>query len=330
MSVRVAVVGLGKMGLLHASILSANPGVDLVAICEQNRLVRRFANKILKVPHIVGDVTDLKGLQLDAVYVTTPVSSHYGIIKTVYTEGIARNVFSEKPLASDYQEAVELCLLALESGGVNMVGYHERHSVTFQKASAILNDGRLGDITSFESYARSSDFFGAEDAWRKSVARGGVLRDFGCHAVDLALWFFGDVQLDSVEVESMAGQISEDLAVLTVRSPTGLPGRIEASWCMENYRLPEVGLVVTGSQGTLRVNDDRVRLIPNNDDALNWYRQDLDDNVPFVLGATEYVRGDEFFISAVADGAQGKPDFSAASRVDNIIGQARGGAAPDE
>ena len=127
----------------------------------------------------------------------------------------------------------------------------------------------------------------------------------------------------------MAGQISEDLAVLTVRNPTGLPGRIEASWCMENYRLPEVGLVVTGSQGTLRVNDDRVRLIPNNDDALNWYRQDLDDSVPFVLGATEYVREDEFFISAVADGGQGKPDFSAASRVDNIIGQARGGAAPD-
>ena len=157
MSVRVAVVGLGKMGLLHASILSANPGVDLVAICEQNRLVRRFANKILKVPHIVGDVTDLEGLRLDAVYVTTPVSSHYGIIKTVYTEGIARNVFSEKPLASDYQEAAELCLLAQESGGVNMVGYHERHSVTFQKASAILNEGRLGDITSFESYARSSD-----------------------------------------------------------------------------------------------------------------------------------------------------------------------------
>ena len=329
MTVKVGVVGLGKMGLLHASILSANPGVDLVAICEQNRLVRRFVNNSLTVPNIVGDVKDLRGLQLDAVYVTTPAPSHYEIIKSLFHQSIVQSVFSEKPLASNNEQAAELSQLAQESGGVSMVGYHGRHSVTFNKDRTLLQDGVLGDIVSFESYARSSDFFGSEHAWRKSVNRGGVLGDLGSHAIDAALWFFGDFQLESATIKSMGGQTSEDFALLTVRTRSGLNGRIEASWHMENYRLPEIGLVVNGSLGMLRVNEDIVELIPDDGSPMAWYRQNLDDTVPFVLGATEYVREDEFFIRAVAEGGLGKPDFLAASRVDDILSQARGRANRD-
>ena len=327
--IRVGVVGLGKMGLLHASILSANPGVELVALCEQNKLVRRFAKKALKVPNVVNDVLEFKGLQLDAVYVTTPVSSHYGIIKAVYQQGIAPSVFSEKPLASNNAQGDELSQLAQESGGVSMVGYHERHSVTFNKANALLKDGVLGDIVSFEAYARSSDFFGSENAWRKSVDRGGVLRDLGSHAVDAALWFFDDFQVKSAEIKSMAGQISEDFAFLTVRTKSGVNGRIEASWHMKNYRLPEIGLLINGALGTLRVNEDRVEMITKDGDPMTWYKQDLDDAVSFVLGATEYVREDEFFIRAVAEGGSGNPDFSAASKVDDILDEARVQSNPD-
>lgn len=330
MVVKVAVVGVGKMGLLHASILGADPGVELVALCEQNNIVRRFVKKSLNVRNIVGDVKELKGLQLDAVYVTTPASSHYGIIKSVYHQGIARNVFCEKPLASNHEQAAELSQLAQESGGVSMVGFHQRHSVTFNKAKELLDDGLLGDIETFESFARSSDFFGAEHAWRNSVARGGVLTDLGCHAIDVAQWFFGDVQLESVEIKSMAQQISEDFALLTVRTRAGLSGRIEASWCMENYRLPEIGLVVNGARGIIHVSDDKVELNLDDEKPLTWYKQDLDDFVSFVLGATEYVREDDFFIQAVADGGLGNPDFSSSSRVDYIISEARSQAVLDD
>jgi len=44
--VRVAVVGLGKMGMLHAGILGVLPNVELVALCEKSRIIRKFSKKV--------------------------------------------------------------------------------------------------------------------------------------------------------------------------------------------------------------------------------------------------------------------------------------------
>jgi hypothetical protein len=48
--VRIAIVGLGKMGLLHASILSTLSDVELVGLGDKSRLIRRFAGKCLEEP----------------------------------------------------------------------------------------------------------------------------------------------------------------------------------------------------------------------------------------------------------------------------------------
>ena len=44
--IKVAVVGLGQMGLLHASLLNVMPGVRLVALCDQSPLINRFSRKV--------------------------------------------------------------------------------------------------------------------------------------------------------------------------------------------------------------------------------------------------------------------------------------------
>jgi predicted dehydrogenase len=101
---------------------------------------------------------ELSDLGLDAVYVTTPISCHFAVVKSVYNLKVASNVFVEKPLASNYGEARELCDLARRLGGVNMVGYMRRFSVTFRKAKELLNQGVIGEPVSFSAYAYSSDF----------------------------------------------------------------------------------------------------------------------------------------------------------------------------
>ena len=45
-SLKVAVVGLGKMGLLHASILNVLPNVDLAGLCDKSVVLRRFLKKV--------------------------------------------------------------------------------------------------------------------------------------------------------------------------------------------------------------------------------------------------------------------------------------------
>jgi len=47
-TIRIGIVGLGKMGLLHASIMNTIPDVQTVAICESKALLRHFAKKAVK------------------------------------------------------------------------------------------------------------------------------------------------------------------------------------------------------------------------------------------------------------------------------------------
>lgn len=323
---RVAVVGLGKMGLLHASILNVLPNVELTALCDKSTMILKFCKKVFNKVHIVDDVGLLSSSDIDVVYVATPIFSHSVVAKNVYLRGIARNLFVEKTLASSYHEAKELCELAKSFGGINMVGYMKRFAVTFRKAKDLLTQETLGEVISFEAYAYSSDFLGGNKRLKASVSRGGPLRDLGCHVVDLAFWFFGDLQVDSVKQQSLTRRDSGNSVCFRVKKSNGLEGRFNVSQCMENYRLPEVGLLIRGSKGIISVNDDKVDLKLDDGKSFTWYRHDLGDNVFFWLGEPGYFREDQYFVKSVLEGCGVEPCFYTASKVDYIIDQVRYGA----
>jgi len=317
---RVAIVGSGKMGLLHASILNVMPNVQVVALCDKNSLLLRFVKKLFKGIQVVDDVEKLSDLDLDSVYVTPPISAHFPVVKAIYSKRVAGNIFVEKTLASSWDKAKELCGLAQSVGDVNMVGYMKRFAVTFRKAKSILDQRSLGEIASFEAYAYSSDFSGVQKSSKTPSSRGGVLEDLGAHVIDLALWFFGDLEVDSAKLESMVEGSCEDSAHFKAKK-SGLEGLFNVSWCMDNYRLPDFGLVIRGSEGIMKVNDDNVELKLSDGKSSIWYRHDLNDNVGFLLGAPEYYREDECFIKSILTGDSAEPCFYTASKVDYVIEQ---------
>lgn len=322
-SLRVGVVGSGKMGLLHASLMKTIPGVELAAVCEKTMLTRTLAKKVFRKIPVVKDVGELADLDLDVVYVTTPTPSHFAVARQVYEEQLARNVFVEKPLTSRYSDSKRLCELASRNGGANMVGYLRRFMVTFMKTKKLLSEGAIGTPLSFGVKAFSSDFDGLKEKPSASIVRGGVMSDLGCYAVDLALWFFGDLQLTSAKVESLTGLGAEDAAQFTLqRESDGLQGAVSVSWCMKGYRMPEVDLSIEGSEGTLKVNDDRVSLVLKGEQTV-WHRLNLDDRAKFWLGAPEYYREDEYFINMVAAKSEAEPTFETASKVDSLIDSVR-------
>lgn len=315
---RVGVVGLGKMGLVHTSVLNVLPNVEVAVLCDKSDLIRRFFKKVLKHMPILDDVEKLSSFGLDAVYVTTPIPYHCNVTRTIYQKKIAKNVFVEKTLAASYREAEELCNLARRSGGANMVGYLRRFYVTFSKAKNLLDEGKIGDVSSFKAYAFSSDFVDTKAEKRESGDRGGVLADLGSYAMDLALWFFGDLSVKSARAESVAQNNAEVLRFELCENQ-GITGICDVSWCMKDYRMPEVGFTVEGSKGTVTVNDDWVELRLGSGASSRWYRQDLNDNVPFCLGLPEYYREDKYFVSRLWDGCESEPCFESASKIDKMI-----------
>ncbi|MEM2889687.1 MAG: Gfo/Idh/MocA family oxidoreductase, partial [Candidatus Bathyarchaeia archaeon] len=269
---KIAIVGFGKMGVLHAGILNVLPGVKLAAICEKSGLIRRFLKRVFRDVDVVDCVEKLSRLDLDAVYVTTPIVSHFPVVKSLYESGIARNLFVEKTLASNFDEARELCELARKFGGVNMVGYMRRFSVTFKKAKDLLDEGVIGKPVSFRAYAYSSDFFGLERNSKAQTPKVGVVRDLGCHALDLALWFFGDFRVEDAKIESVVNDGSMDSAYFRVKAPSGVVGDFSGSWCVDGYRMPEVGFLIEGSEGSLSVNDDELAISLKDGRKQKWFR----------------------------------------------------------
>ncbi len=317
---RVAVIGLGKMGLLHASLLNTMPEVELVALCEKSGLIRRFSKNILAGIPVVNSADKLAGYDIDAAYITTPPSSHHAIIDTVLARGICPNLFVEKPLADHIAGSRYLENLPTRLGinSINMVGYNRRFSVTLKKAKEIIEEGTLGEPISFEAYGYSSDFQSEDDDGRRG--RGGVIKDLASHAIDLVIWYVGNVSVESIVSSRVSNSGAIDSAVFQVGTSKGLRGQIRASWIESDYRLPEIGFIMKGNKGlTLVVNEDVLELRSNNGEKRVWYKHDLNDTVNFLLGGADYLREDEAFIDAISSGKAVEPNFSTALKVDEII-----------
>ena len=323
---RIGVVGFGKMGMLHAGIVNALPEAQLVAVCEKNGLIRKFLGKILKDVSVVDDVKKLFCMDLDAVYVTTPIVSHFSVVRSLYESEVSRNLFVEKTLASSFKQAKELCKLARRFGGFNMVGYMRRFSVSFMKAKDLLDQGVIGEPISFKAYAYSSDFFGVKKNSKVYTPQVGVIRDLGCHALDLALWFFGDLKIEDAELECVVSDGSVDSAKFSAKAFNGVLGEFSVSRCVDGYRIPEVGFIVEGSKGSLCVNDDELTINLKNEVKRKWFRHDLGEHVGFWLGSPEYYREDKRFIEAVLRGETAEPCFESAAKVDRLIDKILAGA----
>ena len=317
---KVAIIGLGKMGLLHSCILGTIPTVEVTAFCDKSTMLRKLAKKLFKNTIVVDDVEKLTDLSLDCAFVTAPIPAHFPIVNALYSKNITNNVFVEKTLASSWNKANELCDLSKESG-VNMVGYMKRFSSTFTKARNLLSENVLGDLISFHGTAFSSDFAACSKS-SKGISRGGVLSDLGSHIIDLALWFFGDFKVEKALIKSIIGENSEDSVNFMVRQ-SGLSGEFDISWCKENYRMPNFGLTVHGTNGILTVNDYSVVLEPTGGKQVQWYRPELNDHVPFLLGEPEYYREDEHFVKSILTGEKAEPSFKTASIVDQVIEQVK-------
>lgn len=138
MTVDVAIVGAGRMGRNHLSALRAIPDVRIAGIAD----VRHDAASDLASQVGAEAFTDvermLTTLQPDAVYLCTPSSEHREQVAFAAAAGI--NIFVEKPLAANVQDAFAIAD-AVEAGGVLCTtGYQWRYTPATDVAREALGD----------------------------------------------------------------------------------------------------------------------------------------------------------------------------------------------
>lgn len=192
----------------------------------------------LPLAHVLDDA------RLDAVVVATPAPTHAALCRLALDHG--KDVFVEKPLASDLAEAEALAAHVARSDRVFMIGHLLRHHPAFEALAAIVARGEIGPLR----YIAAS---------RLSLGRvrthENVFLSFSPHDVSMVLALAGAAP---VEVEAIGrafvtpGVADEVHADLTFSS--GLHAHIAASWLSP---FKEQKLVVVGETGALVFDDVR-------------------------------------------------------------------------
>jgi len=339
--VRIAVVGLGKMGLSHFAMVGAHPLADIVA-CDGSGFLVDVLTKNIDTP-IYRDYDDLLSKErLDAVVIATPSKFHAPMVTAALEKGI--HVFCEKPFCLDWADSERLTGLAAGKGLVGQVGYHYRYVGAFQEMKRVIDSGALGRITHVLAEAYGPVVLRSKKAtWRSDKAQGGgCLYDYAAHPLNLLNWYFGTPARVSGSV--MDGVFSEgidDEVFSTLQFDDGPTAQLSVNWSDESHRKMTTRISMIGTNG--RIFADR--------QECQVYLRETDPNLPeygkgwtvkYTTELTEdrwfYLRGEEYsaqlddFITAVAGkkSAAVENDFASATATDKtmamIIENAESGA----
>jgi predicted dehydrogenase len=323
---KIGVIGLGKMGILHAGITSSISGATISAICDKESFLITAAKALL--PKRIAFYNDHQKMvteeQLDAVFITTPIGTHVSVANDLLKSNSNLSVFVEKPLAASYKQAKAACEAATRSRGAHMVGFQKRFSPVFRQAKRLIEQNTLGTPIFFRGYCFSSDGLREGSAWRFRKNTGGVLLDSAPHLLDLLIWFFGEPTAVVAVKKQVGSSEVEDYVHAIMRYESGLQGHIDACWSISNFRLPEFLIEIYGRNGLLTVTDDYVKFALGRGNGKTGrgrtdYRQSFETSAPFLLADADYTMEDVAFIDAVRRRTMPESDFVQAARVNALI-----------
>ena len=203
--IRVAIIGMGKIGKIRATQVSNNSLMELIAIydVDATQLVKYQGIKHCK------SVDEIYEQDVDAVFVCT--FNKYAPIYTVQGLNAGKHVFCEKPPARNSDELLEVMKAEKKSGKILKYGFNHRYHYSVMEAKKLIDNDMFGKLLWMRGvYGKAGGNKFAQN-WRndKEESGGGILLDQGIHMLDLMRFFAGDF----TDVKSMVQNRYWDIQV---------------------------------------------------------------------------------------------------------------------
>jgi UDP-N-acetylglucosamine 3-dehydrogenase len=167
---KVGVIGLGKWGINHLRIYKEELSCELIGISDIDKSKERIA--IENGIFYFKDYKELLPL-VDAVSVVTPTTEHYKTIEDCLNAG--KNVYAEKPLTLNHEEAEYLVTLAKNKNLVLNVGYLYRFNAVVKELKNQIKN--IGDIHYITARYVQGDKTPRKDS--------GAIFNLGVHLIDI-------------------------------------------------------------------------------------------------------------------------------------------------
>jgi predicted dehydrogenase len=211
----VAVIGYGMAAkVFHTPLISSVRGLRLSHIVSTKPDVVKHDWPGVAVLATPADA--FAHPDIDLIVVATPNDSHFDLAQRTLAAG--KHVVVDKPFTTTVAEAAELAAAAKKSGRVLAVFQNRRWDGDFLTLRALISEGRLGEVTHFEShYDRYRPL--VRKRWREQPGpASGIWYDLGPHLVDQALQLFGAPEGIQADLEMQrAGAQTVDCFNVTFR-----------------------------------------------------------------------------------------------------------------
>lgn len=310
--IRLAVVGLGKMGLSHHAMINAHPRVDVVAVCDATGYVLDVLNKYTGVTTYTDFDAMLREVQLDAIIIATPSSMHAKMVKAALEKNI--HVFCEKPFCLDTADGEEVTRIANEKNLVNQVGYHYRFVGAFQEVKRLLDQNAIGEVTHMLAEAYGPVVLKPKGStWRTQRSEGGgCLYDYAAHPLNLLNWYFGaPVAVGGSILNNVFSKDTDDEVFGTLYFDGGKSAQISVNWSDESYRKMSTKISIWGKNGRITADRQEVQVYLRDTATLpegyqtGWnvrYTTDLTEPVWFYIRGEEYSAQLDYFVRCIDEG----------------------------
>jgi len=242
LSIKVAVIGCGTWGKnLVRNFYNLEA---LYSICDiDSGLVCSTAEESEGVKCICDIDELLKTDEINGVIIATPSHTHYPLVKKALAAG--KDVYVEKPIATNSEEARELMDYAEEKGLVLMVGHLLLYHPAVNRLKTLIKEGVLGEITYLQSDRLNVNFFRNDR---------NVLWDLAPHDLSMAGYVLDKKPLNvkSAVGYSVNNDDIVDITHIDVIFEDDIPVHLSDSWIHPAKR---VALMVRGTKATAVLDD---------------------------------------------------------------------------
>lgn len=212
MKFKVGIIGCGNIFPMHAFPVQALKTCELVAVCDnkEERVKAKASEFNCKAYTNYVEMFDKE--KLDVVHVCTPHFQHPPMVIKALEKGF--NVLTEKPMSTNYKDAVKMVETADRAGKTLGVIFQNRYNPGSVLAKKILDSGELGKVLGAKldvTWMRTDEYYSKSDwkgTWDKEG--GGVMIDQAIHTFDLLRWLLNsEVEYVDCHIENRTHKLIE-------------------------------------------------------------------------------------------------------------------------
>lgn len=226
--VRVALLGAGMIGQVHAEAYATMPGVEVVAVVgldveRAERIAKSLgAEALTTVDPVLNDP------HVDVVDVCLPTMLHAQT--TLNAARAGKDIICEKPLALTVNDS-QAMIVACQDAGVQLLpAMVVRFFPQYQALARAVRDGAIGAPASCTLVRQGFYPHGAGGWYRDQALSGGIFLDLMIHDFDWALSQFGSADRVFARQNESGGPVPFTQGTATIHHQSGVLTQLTGTW----------------------------------------------------------------------------------------------------